>query len=220
MPNRDYQNVRRDYDAPGLSKTQLQPSPFMQFSQWMEEALASPIQDATAMSLATVDKHGQPHNRIVLLKETTPEGYIFYTHYDSAKGHEINQNQKAALLFFWPELDRQIRIEGTLTKVSKATSQAYFESRPRDSQLAALSSMQSKEVASRKALEETFKNNEQKYAKKTIPHPEHWGGYCLQPNKFEFWQGRPNRLHDRFVYTPNSEAHAENQTWSIQRLSP
>lgn len=216
MPNRDYQNQRRDYSAPGLSKTQLNPSPFMQFTQWMEEAIASPIQDATAMSLATVDASGQPHNRIVLLKETTPNGFVFYTHYDSAKGHEVEQNQKAALLFFWPELDRQIRMEGTLTKVSQDTSKAYFESRPRDSQLAALSSNQSHEVASRAALENTFEQNTQKYTGQTIPHPKHWGGYCLQPHKFEFWQGRPNRLHDRFIYTPN-----ENATqWTIQRLSP
>ncbi|VAW48712.1 Pyridoxamine 5'-phosphate oxidase [hydrothermal vent metagenome] len=216
MPNRDYQNERRDYDAPGLSKTQLNTSPFVQFSHWMQDALNSPIQDATAMSLATVDHSGQPHNRIVLLKETTSTGFIFYTHYDSDKGHEIQHNPKAALLFFWPELERQVRIEGELIKVSKATSQAYFESRPRDSQLAALSSMQSKEVASRKVLEETFKQNEQTYQEQTIPHPDHWGGYCLRPNKFEFWQGRPNRLHDRFIYTPN-----ENATlWAIQRLSP
>ncbi|VAW46877.1 Pyridoxamine 5'-phosphate oxidase [hydrothermal vent metagenome] len=216
MPNRDYQNERRDYSAPGLSKTQLNAVPFIQFSQWMKEALASPITDATAMSLATVDCSGQPHNRIVLLKETTANGFIFYTHYDSAKGDEIQHNPKAALLFFWPELDRQIRIEGELIKVSKATSQAYFESRPRDSQLAALSSVQSKEVSSRKTLESTFAQNAEKYQDQPIPHPEYWGGYCLRPNKFEFWQGRPNRLHDRFIYTPN-----ENATqWSIQRLSP
>ena len=217
MPNRDYQNQRRDYSAPGLSKTQLNPSPFMQFTQWMEEAIASPIQDATAMSLATVDALGQPHNRIVLLKETTPNGFVFYTHYDSAKGHEVEQNQKAALLFFWPELDRQIRMEGTLTKVSQETSKAYFESRPRDSQLAALSSNQSHEVASRATLENTFEQNAQKYVGQTIPHPEHWGGYSLQPHKFEFWQGRPNRLHDRFIYTPETEHATE---WKIQRLSP
>ncbi len=216
MPNRDYQNQRRDYDAPGLSKTQLHPSPFIQFSHWMKDVLASPIQDATAMSLATVDASGQPHNRIVLLKETTEEGFIFYTHYDSEKGHEIATNPKAALLFFWPELDRQVRIEGELIKVSNATSQTYFESRPRDSQLAALSSMQSQPVASRKALEETFAKKAEQYQNQTIPHPEHWGGYCLVPNKFEFWQGRPNRLHDRFIYTPT----ALKETWDIQRLSP
>jgi len=217
MPNRDYQNQRRDYSAPGLSKTQLNPSPFMQFTQWMEDAIASPIQDATAMSLATVDASGQPHNRIVLLKETTPNGFVFYTHYESAKGDEITQNPKAALLFFWPELDRQIRMEGTLTKVSEDTSKAYFESRPRESQLAALSSNQSHEVTSRAALEKTFEQNAQKYAHQTIPHPQHWGGYCLHPHKFEFWQGRPNRLHDRFIYTPKTEHSTE---WKIQRLSP
>ncbi len=216
MPNRDYQNERRDYDAPGLSKTQLNASPFVQFSHWMQDALNSSIQDATAMSLATVDRAGQPHNRIVLLKETTTTGFIFYTHYDSDKGHEIQHNPKAALLFFWPELDRQVRIEGELIKVSKATSKSYFESRPRDSQLAALSSVQSKEVANRKTLENTFAQNAEKYQNQPIPHPKHWGGYCLRPNKFEFWQGRPNRLHDRFIYTPN-----ENATqWCIQRLSP
>ncbi len=217
MPNRDYHNQRRDYNAPGLSKSQLNPSPFLQFTQWMKEAIASPIQDATAMSLATVDASGQPHNRIVLLKETTSEGFIFYTHYDSDKGHEINQNQRAAMLFFWPELDRQVRIEGTLSKVSPTTSKAYFESRPKDSQLAALSSKQSQPVANRATLEEHFKYNAQMYSDCTVPYPEHWGGYILSPHKFEFWQGRPNRLHDRFIYTPN---HATPAQWDIQRLAP
>jgi len=216
MPNRDYQEERRDYDSPGLSKTQLQTSPFMQFTQWMEAALASTNQDATAMSVTTVDSTGQPHNRIVLLKESTANGFIFYTHYDSDKGHEILENDKASLLFFWPELDRQVRIEGHLVKVSQETSQAYFASRPRDSQIAALSSIQSKEVASRKALEETFARNAEKYSDQEVPHPAHWGGYCLIPNKFEFWQGRPNRLHDRFTYTPTEN----EQIWSIKRLSP
>ncbi|GKT11912.1 MAG: pyridoxamine 5'-phosphate oxidase [Thiomicrorhabdus sp.] len=216
MPNRDYQQERRDYDAPGLSKTQLKTSPFVQFTSWMDDALASPNKDATAMSVATVDPSGQPHNRIVLLKEADTRGFVFYTHYDSAKGHEIIGNQKASLLFFWPELERQVRIEGILDKVSLEESQAYFASRPRDSQIAALSSIQSQEVASRQVLEETFASNKALYADHPIPHPEHWGGYRLVPSKFEFWQGRPNRLHDRFIYLPD----ANKQDWSIARLSP
>ena len=216
MPNRDYKQERREYESPGLSKTQLQDSPFMQFTQWMDDALASSNKDATAMSLATVDPSGQPHNRIVLLKEANNSGFVFYTHYDSAKSHDIVGNRKASLLFFWPELDRQVRIEGLLDKVSLEDSQAYFSTRPRDSQIAALSSVQSQQVASRQALEETFSANVEKYADQPIPLPDHWGGYRLNPNKFEFWQGRPNRLHDRFIYTSD---HLK-LNWKIARLSP
>lgn len=216
MPNRDYQQERRDYDSPSLSKKQLEPSPFVQFNRWMDDALASGRRDATAMSIATVDASGQPHNRIVLLKEASTEGFVFFTHYDSDKGHEIASNNKASMMFFWPELDRQVRIEGELVKVSKQESEDYFASRPRDSQLAALSSIQSTEVANRKELEDRFAAHIIKYASQTIPCPEHWGGYRLVPNKFEFWQGRPNRLHDRFTYTPVDT----DNSWTIARLSP
>jgi pyridoxamine-phosphate oxidase len=225
MPNRDYHQERRQYQYSGLSREQLQTSPFGQFTQWMDEAMQATVKDPTAMSVATVDANGQPHSRIVLLKAFNRNGFVFYTHYESNKGHEIIDNPKTALLFFWPELDRQIRIEGVLSKTSPAESEAYFHSRPKDSQLAAFTSEQSHEVSSRGALETAFAENSERFANRKVPHPAHWGGYRLTAHKFEFWQGRPNRLHDRFSFTlePNEATTEQNPpepAWSVTRLSP
>lgn len=215
MPNRDYHNERRDYEFTELSREQLSTDPFMQFANWMDEALKQQINDPTAMSLSTVSADGQPHSRIVLLKESSEKGFVFYSHYDSHKGQQISANPKAALLFFWPELDRQIRIEGKLEKVSREHSERYFQSRPRESQIAAASSHQSQSVPGRKTLEQNYTITESEFEHLDIACPEQWGGYRLVPTAFEFWQGRPNRLHDRFTYDLQT-----NQHWQIDRLSP
>lgn len=218
MPNRDYHNQRRDYNAQPLSKSALNRCPFSEFSLWMDRAEQNKsIKDPTAMTLATVGTNGQPHARIVLLKDFSLQGLVFYTHYQSQKGQDLANQPKASVSFFWPELDQQIHIEGVVEKVEREQSKAYFNSRPIDSQLAASISNQSHEIASRAELESLMakaalehKNNQEQ----TIPLPEHWGGYRLVPNKFEFWQGRPNRLHDRLVYT------SKDSIWQIKRLAP
>lgn len=218
MPNRDYQQERREYVYTELLRNDLLSDPFKQFTQWMDQALASQIIDPTAMSVSTVGSDGQPHSRVVLLKETDAQGFVFYSHYDSNKGQQIAQNTKAALLFFWPQMDRQIRIEGNLEKVSEQQSDDYFHSRPRDSQLAAASSQQSSVVTGRKMLEQNYAIEAERYEHIEVTRPDHWGGYRLIPNRFEFWQGRPNRMHDRFIY--EKQANKTNQAWLINRLAP
>lgn len=214
MPNRDYHNERREYEFTELSRDHLASEPYSQFNTWMDQAFQQKIPDPTAMSLSTVGEDGQPHSRIVLLKENDEKGFVFYTHYDSHKGQQIEANPKAALLFFWPDLDRQIRIEGRLNKIPYAQSDAYFQTRPRDSQIAASSSVQSTVVPGRKTLEQNFSLQETLHENQEINCPRHWGGYRLKPVRFEFWQGRANRLHDRFVFQ------LENGQWEIERLAP
>lgn len=216
MPNRNYHNERREYDFGSLDEHQLQPDPFQQFAEWVDFAFAENIHDPTAMTLATADAQGQPHARIVLLKSYDADGFVFYTHYDSDKGKEIAQNPLASLLFFWPAFDRQIRLEGTLEKLRYEASDAYFQSRPRDSQLSAAISKQSQPVSGREALEQSLATAAQTLPEQ-IPCPKTWGGYRLIPHRFEFWQGRPNRLHDRFIYTPIDSL---NTGWQTTRLSP
>ncbi|HHS99380.1 MAG TPA: pyridoxamine 5'-phosphate oxidase [Thiomicrospira sp.] len=218
MSNRDYHQERREYQYTELTRDELSSDPFLQFSKWMDQAIENKIIDPTAMSVSTVDLSGQPHSRIVLLKESDSNGFVFYTHYDSDKGQQIADNANAALLFYWPQLDRQIRIEGQLEKTSKQQSENYFHSRPRESQLAAASSVQSRVVPGRKTLNQNFALKEQIFEHTDVECPEHWGGYILKPNRFEFWQGRPNRLHDRFVFTKGTSKN--NQAWSIDRLAP
>lgn len=216
MPNQDYQSERREYEFGALDEQQLADHPFDQFADWMTQAhQQSIIKDPTAMSLSTVDKSGQPHSRIVLLKSFDADGFVFYTNYNSAKGQELSDNAKAALLFFWPEVDRQIRIEGSIAQTSPTQSADYFHSRPRGSQLAALISEQSQVVANRQTLENRLQEAATTYQNQEIPALENWGGYRLTPHYFEFWQGRPNRLHDRFRYQQQT-----SQQWHIDRLSP
>ncbi len=216
MPNRDYENERREYEFSQLNREDISLDPLFQLSRWLDIASASSMKDPTAMSLATVDKNLQPHNRIVLLKEVD-HGLVFYTDYNSPKGVDLAQNPKASLLFFWSEQDRQIRIEGLIEKISRESSDAYFQSRPLNSQFTTITSEQSQEVPGRKTLELNYLIAEESYSGEKINCPEHWGGYRLVPSLFEFWQGRESRLHDRFQYIKNSE---NNQDWSISRLAP
>jgi pyridoxamine-phosphate oxidase len=224
MPNRDYQAERREYQFAGLRRQDLSDDPYAQFQKWMDEAFQTDILDPTAMTLATANKKGQPHARVVLLKSFDRDGFVFYTHYDSEKGEDLAENPLASLLFFWPQMDRQIRIEGWTEKVSAEQSDAYFHSRPRDSQLSAYISHQGKPVAGRDELERRMAEAEKRFAGQSIPRPEHWGGYRVHATLFEFWQGRPNRLHDRFLYKPCEKIKKNVQNsqscWQIERLSP
>ena len=216
MPNRDYHQERRDYQFAELNRSALNSDPFAQFSTWMDQAVVKKIMDPTAMSVSTVSANGQPHSRVVLLKSVEADGFVFYTHYDSAKGEQIEANNRVALLFFWPEMDRQIRIEGIIDKISFEQSERYFQSRPRDSQLSAYISQQSQPVENRGTLEGNLANATEDFAGSEIPHPPHWGGYKVTPTFFEFWQGRPSRLHDRFAFSQSES----QQAWSITRLAP
>ncbi|WP_178863622.1 pyridoxamine 5'-phosphate oxidase [Thiomicrorhabdus cannonii] len=215
MPNRDYRQERRSYEFAELKRSQLKDSPFEQFSLWMDAAITHIHNDPTAMSLSTVDANGQPHSRVVLLKEFDTRGLVFYTHYDSDKGSEMAANHRVAALFFWPEMERQIRVEGLVEKITAEESETYFHSRPRDSQLAAFISKQSSPVSSRDELELRLQAAQAAYSEQEVPHPPHWGGYRIVPQRFEFWQGRPSRLHDRFRYEKQDE-----HNWLISRLAP
>ncbi len=201
---------RKTYDKSELLESKIQTDPFDQFKIWYADAKSSSIHEANAMVLATATADGHPSARIVLLKEVNDQGFIFYTNYLSRKGKEIDENPHALLLFFWDILERQVRIEGTLTKVSPSVSDAYFDSRPIDSRYGSMASAQSELVPSREYLEQKLEN-----IKKTEPkRPDYWGGYVLVPSYFEFWQGRPSRLHDRIYYQ-----RAEGK-WDTGRLSP
>ncbi|RPI66138.1 MAG: pyridoxamine 5'-phosphate oxidase, partial [Ignavibacteriae bacterium] len=184
------------------------------FSSWFDEAIAAELLEPTAMTLATATADGQPSMRVVLLKGVTEHGFVFYTNYLSHKGRDLAENPKASLLFFWPELERQIRIEGITERVPAAESEAYFSSRPFESQVGAWASLQSSVLRSRDEMEEHFESLRATYEGKPVPRPEHWGGYVLTPKVVEFWQGRPSRLHDRIRYR------LDNGAWIIERLSP
>lgn len=207
--------IRREYVQPELSPRDLDPDPLVQFGRWFEVALAADVLEPTAMTLATVSPDGQPSARIVLLKGFGPDGFVFYTNYDSRKGEELAHNPKAALLFFWPVLERQVRIEGAVARVDRAESARYFESRPLASRLGALASKQSAVLESREELEKRYREVAERHADGQVPLPDFWGGYALQPTAFEFWQGRASRLHDRFRYEPQAGG-----GWAVARLSP
>ncbi|WP_235297854.1 pyridoxamine 5'-phosphate oxidase [Portibacter marinus] len=212
---RDIAEMRENYKAGKLLESDVDNDPFRQFKVWLDEAIKSEIPEPNAMNLATVSAIRRPSSRIVLLKEVTIEGFIFYTNYNSKKGKEMDVNPFAALNFLWKELERQVRIEGSVEKISREKSEQYFHSRPFESQLGALSSHQSQKAPDRSQLENRFRNLKKEYQDQgKAPMPEHWGGYLLRPDYFEFWQGRESRLHDRLAYQ------FKEDSWKIFRLEP
>lgn len=206
-------DIRQEYLLAALDEATVGKDPLAFFKKWFDDAVSSEVGEANAMTLATVDKEMQPHARIVLLKGLEQDGFVFYTNYDSDKGHQIADNSRASIVFFWKELERQVRIEGRLEKTSAAESDQYFHSRPKGSQLGAWSSPQSKKIISRDILEEHFNEFQQKYPD-NVPRPEYWGGYRLMPHKIEFWQGRGNRMHDRIVFEKLGDI------WDKYRVAP
>ena len=210
-------DIRREYALGGLRRADLEANPFAQFKKWFaqaETALAKNQLDVNAMTLATADKNGKPSSRIVLLKNLDERGFIFFTNYGSRKGRELSENPNAALTFLWAELERQVCVAGSVTKLSAVESEKYFHSRPRGSQIGAWASTQSEMVPDRATLEKKWRELEQKFPG-DIPLPPNWGGFILSPERVEFWQGRPSRLHDRFQYTRQ-----KNSSWKIERLAP
>jgi pyridoxamine 5'-phosphate oxidase len=212
--NEDISGMRKNYSLNDLLESNCKTNPFEQFSIWFEEARQSKIIEANAMSLSTANKQGRVSSRIVLLKDFDSNGFIFYSNYQSQKGKVLQENPFASLLFFWDVLERQIRIEGLIEKIPTAESEKYFTSRPIESQLGAFASMQSSVIKDREELENKFAGLRKFYEGKKIPMPVDWGGYKLIPDRFEFWQGRSSRLHDRIEYS------LEKPSWKISRLSP
>lgn len=208
-------HLRKEYSRAQLSESDVASDPIQQFSKWFEEARLAQIPEPNAMSLATVNAHGRPSSRIVLIKEFDQRGFTWFTNYQSRKGHDLDSNAHAALLFHWVELERQVRIEGRVEKISTTENDAYFQSRPLDSRLGAIASAQSQTVTSREILEEKFTQAQTQYGDHP-PRPAHWGGYRLIPDYIEFWQGRNSRLHDRIVYSKQGDT-AE---WVKLRLQP
>lgn len=207
-------DLRREYTRAGLDESDLPPDPIQQFRLWFDDAASAGLHEPNAMSLATATPDGSPSARTVLLKGFDENGFTFYTDYDSRKGRELEENPRAALLFYWGELERQVRIEGSASRLTGEESDAYFGGRPRGSQLSALASEQSSTLESRAELEERVRELEREYEGREIPRPASWGGYRLLPERVEFWQGRENRLHDRLLYV------REGGGWRIERLQP
>lgn len=209
-------DLRKTYAQRSLSEADVLPAPVLQFRRWLDEALQAQLDEPTAMTLATVDEAGQPSARVVLLKGLpADEAFLFYTNYDSRKGLALAARPLAALTFFWPGLERQVRVEGRIEKAPAAVSDEYFQSRPRASQIGAWASPQSQPIASREALEQREAEMLDRFgAQDPLPRPPHWGGYLLRPHRLEFWQGRPSRLHDRIVYELAGDA------WRLSRLAP
>jgi pyridoxamine 5'-phosphate oxidase len=210
----DIADLRREYMYAGLSRRELHPDPIVQFERWFREATEADLFTPNALSLATVGADGMPSLRTVLLKAFDDKGFVFYTNYGSRKAREIEANPQAAMLFHWLELDRQVKIQGPVSRVSTAESLRYFTSRPRGSQIGAWCSQQSSPVGTRTLLEQAFESMKRKFGEGEIPLPDFWGGYRVAPLHIEFWQGRENRLHDRFEYR------REGDGWTIQRLAP
>ena len=204
-----------DHVGKGLRRSDLDPNPIRQFANWFTAAIEASIRDVNAMSLATAGRDARPSVRIVLLKSFDQDGFVFFTNYESAKGKQLDANPYAALGFYWIELDRQIRVSGKVERTSRDESQTYFHSRPVGSQLSAWASRQSEVLDGRRVLDARMAEMTERFSDKPIPLPPHWGGYRLKPDKIEFWQGRSNRLHDRFRYTRQADG-----SWQIDRLAP
>lgn len=238
MRGMDISRLRREYTLGALDRTSLAPDPLSQFKDWFDEAvgvrggarlrriaialyklwhaiLGTPPADVNAMVLATCDAAGRPSARNVLLKGVDERGFVFFTNYESKKGQDLAVNPNATLVFYWPDLERQVCVSGVVTKLPESESAAYFATRPRGSQIAAWASPQSREISSRAELEQRWREVEARFAGKPVPLPPNWGGYVLSPESIEFWQGRPNRLHDRFRYV-----RVPDGTWQIVQLAP
>jgi pyridoxamine 5'-phosphate oxidase len=208
-------DMRESYNTEGLNENTIEKNPIKLFEIWFNYAIENKVLEPNAMTLATADKNGKPSARIVLLKDYSEKGFVFFTNYKSTKGKQLEENPNAALVFWWGTLARQIRIEGTVKKISKADSDAYFNSRPRGNQIGAVISHQSQTIPNYPILETEFDNILEKYKGKRIRRPNYWGGYRVIPNMIEFWQGRENRLHDRLRFTKT-----DSNKWSLERLSP
>jgi pyridoxamine 5'-phosphate oxidase len=207
--------IRKEYSRATLDQTEVNKNPIVQFEKWFDEAITSKALEPNAMTLSTITEAGKPSARIVLLKGVESNSFLFYTNYQSQKGKELDANPACALTFFWPELERQVRIEGVCTRVDEATSDTYFKSRPRGSQLGAWASPQSTLIKNRELLEARVKELEKRFeGKEMLPKPKQWGGYAVDPLEIEFWQGRQSRLHDRIVY------YKTDGNWTIHRLAP
>ena len=208
-------SLRKEYSSAFLNEEDVNLNPFKQFELWMHQAVEAQILEPHAMTVSTVSAEGKPSSRIVLLRGFDENGFVFYTNYSSHKGNDMAQNKYACLNFFWPELERQIRIEGSILKIDQQISTDYFHSRPRESQIGAWASNQSAVIENRKVVEDAFLHYTEQFKHlEVIPKPEHWGGYNIIPTSIEFWQGRPSRLHDRLRYS------IVNDVWKIARLSP
>jgi pyridoxamine 5'-phosphate oxidase len=208
-------NLRREYTRGGLTESAVDADPIRQFSLWFKQAIDAECHEPTAMTLATSTRDGQPSARIVLLKQFDERGFVFYTNYESDKARELEANPRAGMVFWWPPLERQVRITGVVSKTSEAESEAYFRTRPAGSRLGAWASPQSRVIASREELERRLVDAQEQYPGDAIPLPPFWGGYRVTPDSIEFWQGRENRLHDRLRYTRQA-----NGSWKIARLAP
>ena len=209
----DIAGIRKEYKLQQLREADVNPDPFLQFQDWFKSAIDAKVNEPNAMNLSTIKASGRPSSRIVLLKGVEEKGFVFYTNYESDKGHQLLQHPYASLCFFWPELERQIRIEGQVAKVPPTVSDDYFNSRPLASRLGAWASPQSQIISGRESLEKRLEDVKNKFTL-DVPRPEHWGGYKLVPDYIEFWQGRESRLHDRIIYT------LDGTKWVINRLAP
>ncbi len=217
----ELQNLREEYRYQSLDDNQVLDSPIDQFKQWFSDYQNSGAKDANAMALSTLGEDGFPKTRIVLLKELSELGFVFFTNYQSEKGRQLAEHPKASLLFFWKEHERQVRIEGQVSKIAEEASETYFQSRPYLSKLGALASDQSAAIESRAALEEKFEALQATYPEGgPVPRPAHWGGYALEPIRMEFWQGREGRLHDRIVFERHQGVNSDAPVWIRTRLQP
>lgn len=214
MKKIDIATLRRDYSLKSLNESEISRDPVVQFEHWLNDAINAQLPEPNAMTLATSTFEGKPSARIVLLKQFSAEGFSFFTNYDSRKANNLLQNPYAAIVFYWSELERQVRIEGKVVKVSDAESDEYFRTRPEKSKLGAWASPQSSVIPNRKYLENLMSDFEEEFRGKKIVRPKNWGGYMLKPSLFEFWQGRSNRLHDRIQYT------LTNDSWVVERIAP